>query len=192
MSDYLQPDFYRFNEDSLKLVKWVKTQEKEISRIADLGAGSGVIGIELARTFRPQGLLLLELQDCFAPFLRENCSLFLPEETRPEILISSFGAWMPKSDFDVIVCNPPYYLPGRGEASQNKERQLCRSFEQDGWEELISAIRRGLSPAGTAYLVMKSDKHVLAIVKSEVKKMNLQVEIREEKALSLLKISSTA
>ncbi len=70
--DYDQPEFYRFNEDSLKLVKWVLLRVSSAQTILDLGAGSGIIGIELSRVLLPSKLTLVEVRQEYSAHLDTN------------------------------------------------------------------------------------------------------------------------
>lgn len=69
--DYSQPDFYRFNEDSTKLVAFIQNHLKKTPQsIIDLGAGCGVIGIELKKLYHEAYLTLVEGQSEFLPYLK--------------------------------------------------------------------------------------------------------------------------
>lgn len=186
MTDYRQPDFYRFNQDSLKLVKWVLEQVKESKRILDLGAGSGVIGIELARLLCAENLDLVEVQSEYLPFLQQNIREQLPASTQAEIYLSSFGEWQPHKKYDVIVCNPPYFLPKHGEPSRDLKRNIARSFVIDDWAVLLNKILASLSLEGKAFLVIRDD----ALVLEEIKKFSsLHLKNNKEGKLLFLELS---
>ncbi|MCI0469901.1 MAG: methyltransferase, partial [Nitrospirae bacterium] len=57
---YQNRDGYRFSVDALLLYSFVNLTR--IKRIADLGAGSGIIGILLARRYPSAAVALVELQ----------------------------------------------------------------------------------------------------------------------------------
>src|SRR5258708_4421753 len=118
MNDYSQPEFYKFNEDSIKLVRRVTEKVKAAEHILDLGAGSGIIGIELANYFHPESLTLVEVQKDYLPHLELNLKFQLKSKTDFFVELSSFGHWSPQKKYDLIVCNPPYFLPGHGEVSK--------------------------------------------------------------------------
>lgn len=159
MNDYSQPDFYRFNEDSLKLVSFIKTKVSQAQSILDLGAGSGIIGIELAGIYRPTKLTLLELQDEYLPHLKINAGR-VTSTTTTEIKIASFGEWKTSEKFDLIACNPPYFLQGHGEASRDLRKYKARTFMVDNWSVLLNLIARSLTSDGKAYLVYRNDHRI--------------------------------
>jgi tRNA1Val (adenine37-N6)-methyltransferase len=190
MNDYAQPDFYRFNQDSLALIKFIKQQLPAASSILDLGAGCGIIGIELARFFAAASLTLLELQPDYLSYLQENLRVFLPAHTRAELIFASFGQWQISAKWDLIVCNPPYYLPGHGQLSQDPRRHLARTFQQDNWVSLLGVFVRALTPKGVGYLVIKNDLKILQQVSMAIQgqQQKLVHEFNQQDDLVILKI----
>jgi len=173
--DYLQPDFYRFNEDSIKLVHWILNTGPKVQSLVDLGAGSGVIGIELARVLKPKDFILVELQNEFKSYLEHNCQEFLPSEVIYNIVIKSFKEFTPQKKYDLVVCNPPYYLPGQGEKAKDPNRAIARSFLTDSWRTLIEKISQLLTIEGKGYLVLKPDEKLFQLVQLEVKLTGLKM-----------------
>lgn len=161
MSDYQQPEFYRFNSDSLRLVEFVSEKISTAWSVLDAGAGCGVIGLELSKKLKPQHLSLLELQKEFLPSLEENVQQQCPDQTKAEIIHSSFGTWVPSRPYDLVVSNPPYFLPGHGERSADPLRQLARSFKHEGWRCLLELTAKSLAPNGRGFMVVKNNKVLL-------------------------------
>jgi tRNA1Val (adenine37-N6)-methyltransferase len=174
MSDYVQPEFYRFNEDSLKLVHWVCSKRQSAAHILDLGAGCGVIGIEAANRLRALSLTLVELQNDYLPFLQVNTASQLNSHTQSHIHINSFGDWQPPKKYDLILCNPPYFLKGHGEPSQDLRKYQARTFAVDSWKRLVEVIHVSLSKDGQAYLVVKNDSKILASIAEFQFKIEIQ------------------
>ena len=189
MSDYLQPDFYRFNQDSLELVSWIKGQVEEASSILDLGAGCGVIGIELATHYQPKNLSLVEAQKDFANYLEHNHQQFAPD-VKTEISICSFSEFFPQDQFDLIAINPPYFLAGRGEVSSDPRKHQCRTFVRDNWQELFLCIKRALKPKGHCYIVIRKDPQVQAEV-SKFASMGFTMIQEEREKLLFIGLSLT-
>src|SRR5690606_435075 len=156
------------NEDSLKLVEAVTDNIKHASRVLDVGAGCGVVGIELAQKIRIDELELLEVQDVFKPYLEENISLFIPS-IKSSITICSLSKFQTQNQYDLIVCNPPYYLPGKGKPNKDINRGICRSFQIDSWKELLQLFYTSLTSTGTAWVVIKNDEALLQVIEKESK-----------------------
>ena len=172
MNDYEQPGFYRFNQDSLELVKWVKQYHLKASSILDLGAGCGIIGMELAQHFKPQKITLLEFQKEYEKSLTKNAKFYL-KDINHEIVYKSFSEWNSTERYDLIVSNPPYYLPDSGQPSLDHRRQLARSFVRDNWEILLKLIEESLAPEGKSFVVIKNDPKILAAVNRANQKLHL-------------------
>jgi len=155
--DYKQPDFYRFNEDSIELVNWLKQHVGQVSSLLDLGSGCGVIGLELARYYNPGKLLLLEGQTAFLDSLEFNKENFYPSA---QIVISTFSKWIPEDKFDLIVCNPPYFSAGKGRSSPDPRRAMAREFVNDGWAELWKVVINAIDSNGRVAMVLRQDTEV--------------------------------
>lgn len=188
MNDYLQPDFYRFNEDSLKLVNWLAAKKPVCTHLLDLGAGSGVIGIELANRLNAQHLTLLEAQADFIPFIESNIQHQLKVPSVVELIHQSFGEWKQLMKYDLIVCNPPYYLKDHGEPSADVRKNIARSFVLDDWNVLLKLVRRVLSADGKAFFVVKNDQRILKEVQNNLN--GLQLQVFEAEKLLMLELSS--
>ncbi len=184
--DYDQPEFYRFNEDSLKLVKWVLLRVSSAETILDLGAGSGIIGIELSRVLLPSKLTLVEVQHEYSVHLDSNIKKFLPPCVSSDIRIQSFSSYQASDKFDVIVSNPPYYLPDNGELSSNPNRAIARSFIIDSWKILLQKISVSLTESGTCYVVLKQDSRLFDLIKRESANFDLSIDRNDSETLMFL------
>ncbi len=160
VSDFSQPDFYRFNEDSLKLIQFVQSRLPSAESILDLGAGCGIIGIELAARLHAKELCLLEAQADYAFHLHKNVSERIIK-CNVEVVVKTFGEWYPKVQYDLIVSNPPYFLPGHGRPSQNSKKNIARSFVLDSWDIFLDLVNVSLLSTGRAFLVLRNDPIVL-------------------------------
>lgn len=186
MIDYSQPDFYRFNEDSFRLVKLVLSKVTHSGHILDLGAGSGVIGIELARILKPHVLTLVEAQDGYLDHQKKNCDLLLSTEIKIEFEVKKFSEWIPARRYDLIISNPPYYLPGHGERNLDPRKEMARSFILDNWQMLLNKIFEALSDNGKAYLVVRNDKRIIQEISKDT---SLEKKIQPDKNLLFIELS---
>ena len=156
--NYSQPNFYSFNEDSLELINFskgfIKSSDNSLN-LLDLCAGCGVIGIEAKAHIQAVGkVTFVELQSDFIPFINENllnaeCNDF--EVFEGALSEQSFG----DHEFDLIFSNPPYFLPENGRISPNEKRQICRSFQVDGWSVFFMKVRLWLKPKGLFFITVR-------------------------------------
>lgn len=187
-ADYLQPDFYRFNEDSLKLVKFVVQKIKRARKIIDVGSGCGVIGIELAQKISVDEIHFLELQPIFKDYLEKNISQFIPQQ-KSGVFISTLSAFKSDELYDLMVSNPPYYLPGAGLLGPNPHRNLCRSFLEEGWGELLQFFTNYLSLDGVAFVVIKNNREILKHIEAFLKQFPLEMVSVENSDICFLQFS---
>ncbi len=155
---------YRFSVDSLLLFSYVKASRAE--RICDLGAGSGIIGLLLAKRYPESRVYLVELQKS----LYENCKrnivindlkervFAINEDIRK---IASQGSKdLQDNSFDIIVSNPPFRRPKTGKISQEDERAIARHELRLELKDLLRASFRLLKEGGRLYLIYLSERLV--------------------------------
>lgn len=118
---------YRFSVDSLLLYDFVDL--KKVEKIADLGAGSGIIGILLAVKY-PNALVdLFELQDSLAKLAQQNVVLNHMEDRVHVIhcdlrnLNTLRGTF---SRYDLVVTNPPFRRLRSGRLNIQAETAMAR------------------------------------------------------------------
>ena len=188
MSNYSQPDFYRFNEDSINLINWIQATGIKPNRILDLGAGSGVLGIELALLLNPQELTFVEVQEEFKSHLITNCRRFLSNSIEHSIIIKSFLDFKTDQKFDLIVCNPPYYLPGNGELPQDPKRAIARTFLIDSWPILLKTISDSMNAEGKGFIVLKKDKVLFESISQDSHQFDLDLKKNDVGSIMILEL----
>ena len=123
---YQNKQGYRFSVDALLLSSFVNMRHAE--NIADLGTGSGIIGLLLARKYPGAKVLLVELQRSLYALAERNIVLNNMEE-RVEVLLADIKDMketaQPRS-YDLVVSNPPFRKPATGCLSLGEERAVAR------------------------------------------------------------------
>ena len=169
ISDYFQPDFYHFTEDSIILAKQAveriafKFNGKKIKAI-DLCAGCGVIGLEVLQKSYEYNMATIidmdfcELQSDFINYFEKNMSI-LDDSLQSNIryINKSINYLRGKEyvgAYDLIFCNPPYYLPGKKRLSQNKNKNYCKFFIEDSFSILVDVILGLLRSDGEALIIL--------------------------------------
>ncbi len=186
-SDYVQPDFYKFNGDSLKLVKFILKEVSTARKILDLGCGCGIIGIELSKVLNPSELHLVELQKDFSPFLLKNLKVLLHPGVVSRTFFTSFSEFHSSTKYDLIVSNPPYYLPGHGMLGPREERNKARCFQVDNWNILLKKVGEYLEVNGVFYFIIKNDPVLLKEI--EQYSSSFKVQWHSDKQLMIARLT---
>jgi tRNA1(Val) A37 N6-methylase TrmN6 len=117
---------FRFTLDSLLLADFCRIRPRD--RILELGAGTGVISLLLAKKFPKARFVADEFEprayDLLCGNIEQNAlsDAIVPIDGDVQYLNRSFAP----DAFDVIVANPPYTKSGTGRNSPFPERQTAR------------------------------------------------------------------
>ena len=144
-------DGYRFSMDAVFLASFVDA--KAPSRIADFGAGSGVVGLMLARRYPKADVTLVELQEGLHALCRENISAN-GLDGRVKALCADIrsleGAF---KGLDLVVSNPPFRKPLSGRISQGREKAIARHELELTLPDLVQSASNALRPRGKFLMV---------------------------------------
>lgn len=123
---YQNKNGYRFSVDALLLSSFVNVKHAE--NIADLGTGSGIIGLLLARKYSDANMLLVELQKSLYALAEKNIILNSLED-RVKVMLADIKDMrktaLPMS-YDLVVSNPPFRKPATGHLSFGEEKAVAR------------------------------------------------------------------
>lgn len=123
---YQNKNGYRFSVDALLLYSFVNVKRAE--NIADLGTGSGIIGLLLARKYSDAKMLLVELQESLYNLAEKNI-LLNGLEDRVKVMLADIKDMrkivLPRS-YDLVVSNPPFRKPTTGRLSLGEEKAVAR------------------------------------------------------------------
>jgi tRNA1Val (adenine37-N6)-methyltransferase len=123
---YQNRDGYRFSIDALLLYSYVNV--KHAKDIADLGAGSGIVGLLLAKKYIKAEVLLVELQKSLCQLAERNVRLNALEDRVGTVLadIREVKKTLSPMSFDIVVSNPPFRRPKSGRVNIEEERAVAR------------------------------------------------------------------
>ncbi len=162
---------YRFSVDALLLYSFVNLMH--VRKIADLGAGSGVVGLLLAKKYPKAKVDLIELQESLFKLAQKNIELNGLEDRvrafKSDIRdINGFaggrfrsGPWLVvgglqsphNQPYDLVVSNPPFRRPRAGRLSHEEENAVARHEVKLKLTELLSAASLLLRAKGKLCLV---------------------------------------
>ena len=116
---------YRFTTDSLLLARF--STPKRHSKVLDLGAGSGIVSLLLAKRDPSLHITAVEIQREMAGLAMRNACLN-NMESRITLLnndIKDLPQILPSAHFDYIVTNPPYRPLSSGRTSPETRRNIA-------------------------------------------------------------------
>lgn len=139
-------------------------------RIADFGAGCGVLGLlalkaNTTKSCTPAALDLVERLDEHADLCEENARRYResdPSANAPTISVRSEDLRELRRDgmrcYDLIVANPPFFAPEEGRPSRNTSTRFATHAHHGGVDSFIDAIARTLDEDGCFYLLYPADR----------------------------------
>jgi len=150
-------DGYRYSADALLLAAFALPLCPG-ARALDLGAGSGVIALILARRGRPARVVAVELQAGLAGLARRNAA---QNATDPRVEVVEADALtrpFTAAAFDLVISNPPFQPAGSGPLNPDPERATARHEIAMTLPEWLAACRAALAPGGAICLVHPADQ----------------------------------
>ena len=120
-------------------------------RILDLGAGSGVVGISLAKYLKPDFVLACDVSPLAVEISRKNAILNCVHRCMGFVIgdgtsyIGSEADGCGHEGFDVVACNPPYVESGQIEFLEPEVRDHDPRLAIDGGTDGLSFIE-GITP----------------------------------------------
>lgn len=163
---YQSKNGYRFSVDALLLYSFVNLPIAK--RIADFGAGSGIIGILLAKKYSEAHVDLIELQPTLLKLAERNVRQNGLEERITvigcdirTIIKEGMAAEIPSGGhYDLIVSNPPFRRPKTGLVSTKEEKAVARHEIKLKLPELVSASGFLLRSRGRLFLIYHPERLV--------------------------------
>jgi len=148
---------YRFSVDALLLYSFVNLRIAR--RIGDLGAGSGIVGILLAKKYPDAKVVLFEIQESLAALAEKNIALNFLEERIKVIktdlrkIKTLYPSLVTSHQFDLLVSNPPFRRFKSGLISEGEEKAIARHEIKLKLHELIDAASYLLKAKGRFCMV---------------------------------------
>ncbi|MBI1920703.1 MAG: methyltransferase [Geobacter sp.] len=149
---------YRFSVDPLLLCDFAAINPGE--RAVDLGTGSGVIPLVLARKADGACIVGVEKQEEMTEFASRNVSLNALGD-RISILhadIMSLKKLFPVSSFDLVLANPPFRSQATGRVSPRAGRDLCRHESTATLADFLSMAKYLAGPAGRICFIYLAER----------------------------------
>lgn len=139
---------YRVNVDAVLLAAFAGKHRKS-RRALDSGAGVGAVGLSLLLRGRAEHVVMLDHDAVLSRLCRTNLQANGFGD-RGRATVGDVGrlTTVPAKEFDLVVCNPPYVMPGRGRVPLTAAR--ARMGDLGGFAR---AARHALAARGRACFI---------------------------------------
>lgn len=128
-------------------------------RIADLGSGCGTLGLLLLGRQPEITVTGLEIDPAAHTAAMKNIRRNGLEGRLQSVLgdIGAASRLLPPGSFDLVVSNPPYFAPGRGQSSKAQPRKMAREGANCSLETVYAAAAWLLPTGGRFCLCARTE-----------------------------------
>ena len=171
---YQPKDGYCYNSDTHFLFNFICQNLKQFKNIhgelLDIGSGSGILGLLVARDFDKLNLNQVEVQEEFQFLSQKNANINKINNNlyKGDFLDISFD-----KQLDYIVSNPPFY-PSCVVQSGNENKKIARYNDNLPLENFIAKVSKILTPKGKFFFCY--DVKLLNDIIITCKKHHLNIE----------------
>lgn len=152
---YQDTDEFCFGTDAILLGAFAA--EKRFAKAVDLGCGTGILPLLLASYPCAEKVCGVELSPRCADLAKQSVA-YNGISDRVEIFCEDLrNTALPAGKFDLVTCNPPYFLPGTGKASSEK-KESARREETCTFEDIAGCASRLLKFGGRFCFVHKPER----------------------------------
>lgn len=169
---------YRFTADSILLAGFVSVEQKK--RVADFGAGCGVVGLSALEKGRAQSvgkMFFVEREPLILGCLKDNMSLYQPRTATELVLVPKDWRELTATDFggalDYVMVNPPYFVKNSGRMSGTPAIEAARREIHGDLNDLLQALASLLTPQGRFALMLPAIRE--AELRVTITKMNFNL-----------------
>ena len=191
---FLKGQGFSIGTDAVLLYHFARRCRGE--KAADLGCGSGVIGILLALASPLRSVTAVDIDPEAVRAARANAALNGVSERFQAVLgdVRQFRSLWPAGSFDLAVMNPPYYAVGTGKLPRSAAAAAARSETSCTLEEACTAASWSVRWGGRFCVVYKPERLtelLLAMHGAGLEPKRLRfVQPRAEQAPNLVLIES--
>ena len=152
------PSVFAFSLDAVLLANFAEVNRK--SRVVDLAAGNGAVGLFVARRTEQQ-VTLVELQPRLADMAERSVALNGLEDRVDVVNADLADTWdyVAKDSVDVVTCNPPYFKVRPGDVQNpNTALALARHELRTNFDTVAQISAGLLKTGGKAFIVHRPDR----------------------------------
>ena len=139
-------DTHHFTTDTILLANFAAAKNGE--RVVELGTGCGTIPLLMIREVSPAHIHAVEIQSEALELLKNSIELNRENNIDRAALINPILAdlreiksILPAGESDLVVCNPPYKLPGSGLTNPDKAKMTARHESECTLDDICEAAK---------------------------------------------------
>ena len=137
---------FRFGMDAVLLADFARVDERDC--VADFGTGTGILPLLIAGRGGARHIVALEIQSEMAEMARRSVKIneLTGKISVHHLPVEQADSVVQPGSLDVIVCNPPYGVPGTTLLNPEKGLSLARHQGEDGltaWYRMAYKLLRG-------------------------------------------------
>lgn len=185
MKIYQPEKGFRYNSDSLLLYDFA-LESRIKGEILDIGCGSGVVGLLLARDLGEK-LVGVDRQEEMVAFAKKNASR---NRIDAEFFHADMARFSYPGKFRLIVSNPPFY-PSGGTQSDDASKNIARYEENLPFDLLLGGVNAHIHNRGSFIFcfdarALQRLMHELTLKKFYISRMRLVHPNRDKPARLVL------
>lgn len=131
--------------DGILLGAWASVSHPKM--ILDIGTGTGLLALMMAQRTQTAVIDAVELDKAAAEQAVENVAAS-PWSDRVHVYQTAVQTYFPPHQYDLIICNPPFWQPTTGTISRHMSRHTARHATTLSLEDLFSHVNRLLNAHG--------------------------------------------
>ena len=139
--------------DGVLLGAWVNTDN--VKTVLDIGTGTGLLALMIAQRTNNAITNAIEIESQAARQAEGNI-LRSPWASNIKVHHCSLADYQSQSLYDLIVCNPPFFLNSL--ESEDRQRNLARHQSELSDEALIAFALKNLSDSGRLAVILPFDR----------------------------------
>lgn len=151
-------DGFCFGIDAVLLSGFAKVRKGE--KVLDMCTGTGIIPILLEAKTAGGHFSAIEIQEQVANMARRSVALNSLQDKIDIVTgdIKECTNYFKASSFDVVTCNPPYMVPGRGFMCENSPKAVSRHEILCNINDVFKSANQMLKYGGRMYMIHRCER----------------------------------
>ena len=162
---YQDDEMFRINTDTMALGEFIEIKHKDT--VIDIGTNTGALML-YASLFEPREITGIDVNERALELAKMNLDV---NGVKNYTLIHQDVTTYKEKEYDVVICNPPYFDTPKDLLCQNEYKALAKHEGTLKLENLIVSIRRCLKNHGTLFLLFQTSRLIDVIEELKKNKM---------------------